>query len=67
MSDCISFRSLYLRFGSCPFPSLSDCGKVNRGRIGGEMMCVAVPERRPPDRVVRGIGAAEGSKSQLRR
>ncbi len=63
MPDCIAFPSLYLRFGGSPFPSLSDCGKVNRGQIGGGMMCGAVPERRLPDRVVRGSEAAEGSKS----
>jgi hypothetical protein len=67
MSDCISLPSFDPRFRGSLFPSLSDCGKVNRGRIGGEMMRAAVSKRRPPDRAVGGIGAAEGGKVQLRR
>ncbi len=63
MPDCIPFAFLYLRFGCSPFPSLSDCGKVNRGWIGAELMRVAVTERRHPGRVVGDIGAAEGSKA----
>ena len=55
------------RFWASPFPSLSDCGKVNRGRILRETMGVAVSERWPPDPEIGGIGAAESGKAQLRR
>jgi len=48
MSDCISLPSFHPRFWGSPFPGLSDCGKVNRGRIGGEMMRAAVSERGLP-------------------
>jgi len=55
--------SLIWALGAAPFPILSDCGKVNWGWVGDEMIRVVVPERWPTDRVVGGIGAAEGSRA----